>query len=467
MSNESPKQSDVFLDELFERMPESKFELIDGRFIVGNCLAGSRLLLQQLLHGWGFESVIALSSREECVEALCKAYSLPLPDEVDSLDSLKKQAAGIDYCYPDPTAGREGDNADNWQMRQHLLISMHVASKTLGGEALGRDFAMKIGEDCFSPDFLYFKETGSHKLYDYYLDGPAELVIEVVLPAHETADRQIKRELYARAGLPEFALANPAKREIEFLRLVNGEYRRVMPDADGRYRPSSVPGLAIALDQLWPDKHGWDMNKQPFLVEDAPENPGHAHSKQGWGWGRRPFSPKISLWPKKLSFADFISWCPETKIEFWNGRPQIGGREGSRNVIAMLAQTFGLVGVCRLAPPLDWIAAIESSQQRENNDHAIRELWRQKANDIAAMLRQQFGLRKIAVTGDLLKSKTINYWSELSLAISESERAEHYKIYEALLPYHDQTTQRINFFDADDQYFKERVKVCNWQLEEL
>ncbi|MGH9802052.1 MAG: hypothetical protein ACRD82_16945, partial [Blastocatellia bacterium] len=152
MDNELLQQPDIFLDDLFDRMPESKFELIDGRFIVGNCLAGSRLLLQQLLHGWGFESLVALSSREECVEAFCKAYGLPVLDDFDSLSSLKKQVAGIDYHYPDPTAGREGDNAGNWQMRQHLLMSMHVASETLGGQALGRDFAMKIGEDCFSPD---------------------------------------------------------------------------------------------------------------------------------------------------------------------------------------------------------------------------------------------------------------------------------------------------------------------------
>lgn len=465
--NDEPIQQDVFFDELFEQMPESKFELIDGRFIVGNCLAGSRLLLQQLLHGWGFEAVVALSSHEDCVEALCKAYNLPLPDDFNSLDVLKKQAAKIDYHFPDPTAGREGDNAGNRQVRQHLLMSMHVASDQLGGQSLGRDFAMKIGEDCFSPDFLYFRETGPHKLFDYYLDGPADLVIEVVLPAHETADRELKRELYARAGVPEFALVSPANREVEFLRLVNGEYRRVMPDADGKYRPSSVPGLAIALDQMWSDKHGWDMDKQPFLVEEAPEHIGRMHSQQGWGWGERPFAPQISLWPKKLSFADFICWCPEAKIEGWDDRLQICGREGSRNVIAMLAQTLGLIEVCRLAPPLDWLAAIESNQQRENNDRVTRELWRQKSNDIAAMLRQQFGLQNIALTGDLLKPKTINYWSELSLAISDLERTEHYKIYQALLPYHDHATQRINFFDADDKYFKKQMKTCDWQLEEL
>ncbi|MGH9799062.1 MAG: hypothetical protein ACRD82_01745, partial [Blastocatellia bacterium] len=131
------------------------------------------------------------------------------------------------------------------------------------------------------------------------------------------------------------------------------------------------------------------------------------------------------------------------------------------------AQTFGLIEVCRLAPPLDWIAAIESNQEREDNDRVTRELWRQKSNDIAAMLREQFGLQKIAVTGDLLNPKTINYWSELSLAISDLERAEHNKIYEALLHYHDQATQRINFFDADDRYFQKRLNVCEWQLEEL
>lgn len=469
MNDNSMQQSDVFLDELFERMPESKFELIDGRFIVGNCLAGSRLLLQQLLHGWGFESVVALSSREDCIEAFCKAYNFSLPDtdDISSLDLLEKQASAIDYRYPDPTAGREGDNANNWQMRQHLLMSMHTANDTLGGEALGRDFAMKLGNDCFSPDFLYFNQTGPHKLFEYYLDGPAELVIEVLLPAHETTDREIKRELYARGGVPEYILISPTKREIEFLRLSNGEYKQVAPDADGKYRPSSVPGLAIVIDQLWVDKNGWDMDKQPFLVEQPPRNPGRTHARKGWGWGARPFSPKLSLWPKKISFADFISWCPETKIEFWDNRPQICGTEGSRNAIGMLAMTFGLIEVCRLAPPLDWIAAIKNAWKRENDDRATRGLWWQKSRDLAAMLRDKFGLQKIAVTGDLLNHKPINYWSELSLAISDLPRAESHKIYEALLPYHDEATTRINYFDAEDTYFKERVKTCKWSLEEV
>lgn len=471
MNEESIIQDDIFLNGLFDAMPESKFELIDGRFIVGNGLAGSRLLLQQLLHGWGLESAVALGSIEIWVEALCEIYNLPSLEDFASLESLERRAAAVDYRYPDCSAGREGDNAGNWQMRQHLLMSMHTASRALGGQSLGRDFCMKIGEDGFSPDFLYFREDRRHRLFNYYLDGPADLVMEVVLPAHRIADREMKREWYARGGVPEYAIISPNERSIEFLRLSGGEYRTMMPDADGKYRPASVPGLAIAVEELWVDKNGWEMDKQPFLVERATREGdlgGKVRSnKNGWGWGARPFAPKLSRWPESIGFADFISWCPEAKIEFWDDRPQICGREGVRSVIGMLLATFGLAEACRLAPPLAWVAAVKSSQEREARSREIKDHWWRKSREVAAMLRDRFNLRELAVTGDLLSHKPINYWSELSLAIHDLNRAESYKVYEALLPYHDETTPRINFFDAEDSYFKKRVKVSGWNLENI
>jgi hypothetical protein len=36
----------------------------------------------------------------------------------------------------------------------------------------------------------------------------------------------------------------------------------------------------------------------------------------------------VSLEPNKIVIEDYIYWCPETKFEFVDGRPDIGGREG-------------------------------------------------------------------------------------------------------------------------------------------
>ena len=41
--------------------PRAKLELLDGKLIVSKSLTHSRLLLQQILRGWGLEAAIVLA----------------------------------------------------------------------------------------------------------------------------------------------------------------------------------------------------------------------------------------------------------------------------------------------------------------------------------------------------------------------------------------------------------------------
>ena len=42
----------------FWQWPECRFELVDGQFLVGGTLEGSRWLLKEVLIGWGLEAAI-------------------------------------------------------------------------------------------------------------------------------------------------------------------------------------------------------------------------------------------------------------------------------------------------------------------------------------------------------------------------------------------------------------------------
>ena len=44
------------------------------------------------------------------------------------------------------------------------------------GKALGRDFAMRLGNNGFTPDVLFIALDRLTQLKDYYLDGAANLV---------------------------------------------------------------------------------------------------------------------------------------------------------------------------------------------------------------------------------------------------------------------------------------------------
>jgi hypothetical protein len=121
-------------------------------------------------------------------------------------------------------------------------------------------------------------------------------------------------------------------------------------------------------------------------------------------------------------FYEYIAWSSEPKFECLDGRPWIGGHEGIRNLTGMLAMTLGLVEVCRLIPPLDWVGALKSRLAREAREQEIRDGWWKKANEVAARLRTQFGFKRIGVAEDLASSKPLSYWSNLKLVIWDMDK---------------------------------------------
>ena len=470
--NENDKK---LTDEEFERFirawPESKLELLDGKLLVGNCLEGSRLLFQQILRGWKADAASALGSAEQWIEAIATAYELPLHAQ-DNLTELHEKLYGIEFHEEDLSLspGREGKDAGHRGVRQHITFAMHEVSEQIGAHSLGRDIVMKLGENGFTPDLFVYKSGKLNTMYEYYLDGPAELVVEVVRPTHRKYECEIKRELYARGGVPEYLIVDPEQKRIEFLRLVNGDHRLSRPDADGKYRPQSLPGLAILPEFLWGDEDSYSRRgQQPFIVERPTENPSSPWKSidNGQGWGALPFAPQLGLQPVKIRFDEYIAWCPESKFEFMDGRPDICGRRGIRNLIGMLTMTFGMIETCRLLAPNDWIAAIKQRHETEARDRQVRDTWWQKARQIAAMLRDKHGLKRIGVTGDLVKDQPLNFWSELTLVIWDLPRRYDYEIYKDVSAFEDDVAPEITFLEPDGWHFKEDAEFVDADIIEI
>ena len=466
------KQEEEEFERFVRSWPESKMELLDGLLLVGNCLAGSRLLFQQILQGWGTAAAVAVGSSEQWIEAVCAAYEIA-PADGDALTSLKAQAATSEFREEDLSVslGREGPDSDHHWVRSEISLAFYQASKRLGGCALGRDIVVKLGENGLTPDVFFYKSQKLNTMSEYYLDGPAELVIEVTRPAHESYDREIKRELYARGGVPEYIIIDPDrdKKHVEFRRLINGDYRLQPLDADGKYRPQSVPGLAIAPEHLWPDGDRWhSSHKQPFIVEKTTEESSRVHgTDDGVGWGAVAFAPRLDLQPVKLRFDEYISWCPESKFEFADGRPDICGRRGIRNLIGLLTMTFGMVETCRLAAPKDWVAALKQRRDAEARDQRTRNAWWEKARAIAALLREKHGLKRIGVTGDLLRVKPLNFWSELTVVAWDMTRRHDFEIYQDVSAYEDRIAPEIYVVESDSWHLKEDAEFAGAEIVEI
>ncbi len=414
--------------------PENKLELIGGQLIVGNSLAGSRLLLRQILQGWGAEAAIALAPIETWLSALADGYGWNAPADGsvnEILTTLELLAKDFKFSSEDLSAGSAETTWPHHRIRQNLTMGLFRLDESVGGQSLGHDFVMRLGNDGFTPDLVFFKGAGLNQLYSYFVSGPAELVIEVLMPGHEASDREQKYQFYQAAGVPEYWLVDPAAKQVEFYRLIDGHYQQQPLAADGFYRPSSVPGLAFCPAVLWQGEDAEPIDAGLWVVEQPIENWQRPASEVGPKWGSLLFIPNMQLEAVPISFEEFISWAPRAKFEFIEGKPLIESTPGTRNVLAMLLMTFGLASVVKLLPPQAWLQGLRQRLEQELHDAEQKAAWWAIARQAAEILHTDFGVGRLGVIGDLAMPQPLNYWSGITLVYWEKLESS-WQAYDAL-----------------------------------
>lgn len=104
------------------------------------------------------------------------------------------------------------------------------------------------------PDILFVRKAHVDRIRDTYLDGPADLVIEIISPESIGRDRGDKFIEYEAAGVPEYWLLDYTRRRAEFYALdSSGMFQIAEPDARGVYHSKVVDGFGIRVEWLWQD----------------------------------------------------------------------------------------------------------------------------------------------------------------------------------------------------------------------
>jgi Uma2 family endonuclease len=98
------------------------------------------------------------------------------------------------------------------------VMRIFVEQRELG-VILSAPFQMKL-EHGREPDLLFVASENLERLKESYLDGPADLVVEIVSPESAGRDRGEKFYEYARGGVPEYWLIDPQLEWVEFYHYV-------------------------------------------------------------------------------------------------------------------------------------------------------------------------------------------------------------------------------------------------------
>ncbi len=115
-------------------------------------------------------------------------------------------------------------------------------------------FQMRLARSSREPDLLFVAEEHHGRIQQTYLDGPADLAVEILSPESVGRDRGEKFYEYEEAGIPEYWLIDPETQRAEFYQLdTAGRYQLAPVDTDGVYASRALPGFWLRVAWLWQD----------------------------------------------------------------------------------------------------------------------------------------------------------------------------------------------------------------------
>jgi len=128
--------------------------------------------------------------------------------------------------------------------RLTLLVGNLVAA-TKSGQAYFSPVDVRFSaHDLVQPDLIYIRRERLHLYRGHIMDGPPDVVMEVISPSNRGYDLTEKARLYEKYAVPEYWVFDPENRKITHLVLREGVH--VSTDAkDGLYHSTVIDGLAI------------------------------------------------------------------------------------------------------------------------------------------------------------------------------------------------------------------------------
>ena len=135
-----------------------------------------------------------------------------------------------------------------------MPLIRHFAEAHDSGIVRYDPFQMKTGPDLpgRAPDILFLAKENLSRLKKTHLDGPADLVIEIISPESRTRDKEEKFYEYEQGGVREYWLIDPLRKQAEFYQLGEDRiYHLALVDEDGTYHSRVMEGLWLKVDWLW------------------------------------------------------------------------------------------------------------------------------------------------------------------------------------------------------------------------
>ena len=139
------------------------------------------------------------------------------------------------------------------------LLRENVRRRTLGWIFIAPYDVILSDANTVEPDILFVSAARRSIITERACEGAPDLVVEVLSPSNSRRDLEVKRELYARFGVPEYLIIDPYQETVVSLTNPSadegegeGRYANEATYRSSEHLPiGSIPGLVIPVAEIF------------------------------------------------------------------------------------------------------------------------------------------------------------------------------------------------------------------------
>lgn len=183
-------------------------------------------------------------------------------------DQIKEQQVTYEMYAAMPDDGHRYEIVDGY-------MEMMSPSPSASHQAVSRELEFVFMQSCRSdyliyhapldvilsetnvlqPDILMIHRSRQHFVTERGVEGPPDLVVEILSPNSRKRDKVIKLQTYAKHGVQEYWIVDSATRTLEQFRLVEGELYELCNLFEGEDRVTSdqLPCVSFIISDIFSD----------------------------------------------------------------------------------------------------------------------------------------------------------------------------------------------------------------------
>lgn len=133
------------------------------------------------------------------------------------------------------------------------LLNLYLSLRSLGRVLpAGLPMWLSAQQPAREPDLLVVLNDNLGRIKETFLDGPADIAVEIISPESDKRDRGEKFVEYEAGGVKEYWLFDPIRQQaIVYALREDGRYHQVPLDSEGNLVSLLLPGFVFSPALLW------------------------------------------------------------------------------------------------------------------------------------------------------------------------------------------------------------------------